>query len=128
MFWCTLKFDLDVNGPIINAAMLLHNFLIEERMQADGNSDDSYFNTFNFDFMLSESGSEDLDDLTALITDTDAQQVGGRPTNDQLQLRDKGEQLRFNITYNLNSEGLVRLIDGGLSRNSYGMLYVSSLN
>ena len=34
IFWRTLKFDLDVNGPIINAAMLLHNFLIEERMQA----------------------------------------------------------------------------------------------
>jgi len=128
IFWRTLKFDLVVNGPIINAAMLLHNFLIEERIQASGNSDDTYFNTFNFNFMLSESGSDDLEDLTALVTDTDAQRVGGRPTNDQLQLREKGEQLRLDITYNLNSEGLVRLIDGGLSRNSYGMLYVSSLN
>jgi len=128
IFWRTLKFDLDVHGRIINAAMLLHNFLIEERMQSQENIDDSYFNTFNFDFMMSESGSDELEDLTALVTDTDAPRVGGRPTNDQLQQREKGEQLRLDITYNLNAEGLVRLIDGGISRNSYGMLYVSSLN
>ena len=78
--------------------------------------------------MMSEAGSDELDDLTALVTDTDAPRVGGRPTNDQLQQREKGEQLRLDITYNLNAEGLVRLIDGGISRNSYGMLYVSSLN
>jgi len=92
-------------------------------MLAKENNEDSYFNTFNLDFMLSESGIEDLDDLTTFVIDTDALRVGGWPTNDQLQLRDKGKQLRLDITYNLNSEGLVRLIDGGLSRNSYGMLY-----
>jgi len=128
IFWRTLRFDLDAHGQIINAAMLLHNFLIEERMQNNENNEDTFFNSFNLDFMLSESGSDELEDLFALVTDTDAVRGAGRPTNNEIQSRTRGQQIRNDITYNLNSEGLVRLIDGGLSRNSYGMLYVSSLN
>jgi len=128
ILWRTLKFDLNKHGDIISATMLLHNFLIEERMNSGNNNDDGFFNSFNLNFMLTESGSDDLEDLTALVTDTDAIRAAGWPTHSETQSRDRGQHIRNDITYNLNSEGLVRLIDGGISRNTYGMLYVSSLN
>ena len=52
------------------------------------NNEDTFFNSFNLDFMLSESGSDELEDLFALVTDTDAVRAAGRPTNSEIQSRD----------------------------------------
>ena len=35
IFWCTLCFDKKQTGDIINAAGLLHNFILEERELGD---------------------------------------------------------------------------------------------
>ena len=41
IFWCTLRFDIKQAGDIVNAAGLLHNFILEERELSDDDTPDS---------------------------------------------------------------------------------------
>jgi hypothetical protein len=49
IFWRPLRFKLHQCGDIINAALLLHNFLVNER---ETGSDDNYFKNFSMAFTM----------------------------------------------------------------------------
>ena len=51
LFWRPLRFKLSHCGQIINAALLLHNFLVNER---DTGSDDNYFKNFSMASVIEE--------------------------------------------------------------------------
>lgn len=65
IFWRPLRFNLDDCGKIVNAAMLLHNFLIDQR-----EDDTAYFQSFSGDgsrLLLGRLVPKELDNLATYV-------------------------------------------------------------
>jgi hypothetical protein len=54
IFWRPLRFDLVRVGPIIKAAVLLHNFLKMREKQSSARTDFIYFSSFSVDNIAEE--------------------------------------------------------------------------
>jgi len=119
--------DLKKVGPVIKAAMLLHNFLVDEREQDSvlAAEDHHYFTSFNAQRMVEEDDSLDPHSETrrALVTDNDAHRPSGRPSNSELQSRERGEEVRNNLARDLANAGLQRPKNRNWTRNEYGHVY-----
>jgi len=107
VFWRTLKFDLKEAGNIINSAALLHNFILEERMMDNINSqhrkfnDEDIFRTFSTTIMnyLDESmevGAHTPRDEAPLATVSDNNEPAPTRRHSQQKLNNKaaGKRLR----------------------------------
>ena len=116
--------DLDRYSPVIKAAMLLHNFLVDEREEdfAAATEDHRYFSSFNAERLVAEDDTTDPDAemRRALVTDNDAPRPSGRPSHDQLDSRAKGEEFRDNLARELAHAGLQRPTNNSWARNEYG--------
>jgi len=85
IFWRSLRFDLRKCGVIIQAAMLLHNFIIDERHgQPHNDCDRAFFESFSID--RSQESQRRQTQLTgeqprALVTDNNEPRPPGRSTD-----------------------------------------------
>jgi len=105
IFWRTLRFDIKLAGNVVNAAGLLHNFILEERELDDDDTPDSDKTLFqNFSqstINYLDEPQADPDQLSsptesaiAMVSDNNEPLVGGRPSTAALQSKQIGEQLR----------------------------------
>jgi hypothetical protein len=123
IFWRTLKFEITECGNIINAAMLLHNFLVDERLKSGDDDDMTYFSTFCTDTLLTDSNTNETE-LAALVVDNGVPRPGGRPTNADRVSKARGELLREKVTAELWDAGKQRVLRDDYIRNPYGHVYL----
>ena len=92
LFWRTLKMNLEDVGDIVNAAALLHNFIVDEREgdNVDGFEDSAFFELFSDN--LIQSLDEPVIPMTnirrvetphVVVTDNNEPNPGGRPTSEK---------------------------------------------
>jgi hypothetical protein len=137
VFWRTLKFDLKEAGNIINSAALLHNFILEERMMDNINSqhrkfnDEDIFRTFSTTIMnyLDESmevGAHPPRDEAPLATVSDNNEPAptGRHSQQKLNNKAAGKRLRDVMRASLALKGKKRPKQQGFKTNSMGMVYM----
>jgi hypothetical protein len=76
IFWWTIQLGLPRTGKVINAAMLVHNFLCDKREESS-----NIFLTFNVRQMYEDcdliGNTRDAEQLMALVTDNDADRPPG---------------------------------------------------
>jgi hypothetical protein len=122
IFWRPLRFNLDDCGKIINAAMLLHNFLIDQR-----EDDIAYFQSFSVGTVVREctqlAQGRGLPD--ALVTDNDALRPVGRPSSDEIESKRIGEAFREELARTLFDHNMSRPLKDNTTRNAYGHVYTS---
>jgi hypothetical protein len=122
IFWRTLQFDILKVGHIIKAAMLLHNFIVNEREAKGFREEDA---KFFYEFSLNE---QDLHNETAempsvVATDNNEPHPGGRPSLSEAQLQEQGETIRNGISTTLYGRGLRRPVSDDMQFNQYGQVY-----
>jgi hypothetical protein len=128
IFWRRLNFGARKVGAIIQAAMLLHNFILNEREidatgEIDAKIDSSYFQNFAFDESeLSRQAHSDPPE--ALVTDNDEPKPRGRLDKRKEELKVLGVKLRETLTINLAAKGYVRPLQMGMKYNSHGHVYM----
>jgi len=110
---------------VIKKAILLHNFLVDEREEgiAAATEDHRYFSSFNAERLVAEDDTTDPEAelRRALVMDNDAPRPIGCPSNDQLDSRAKGEEFRDNLARKLaHNAGLQRPTNSSWTRNEYG--------
>jgi hypothetical protein len=124
IFWRTLNFDLSFNGDIIEAAALLHNYIVDQRDPVEAAS----FQNFSCQTLAEESpirSSVNFADIpSATITDNNEPRPVGRPTTSEISARDQGALRRETIKISLQVAGLRRPLYPGHKYNSYGMIYM----
>jgi hypothetical protein len=119
-------------GDIINAACLLHNFIIEERDTNNVNPQDSdavVFRTFststiNFLDKPTISGITRTEFSSAMVFDNNEPNPGGRPTFDGAVSKVDGEKLRDILSLSLSINDKKRPHQKGFITNDYGMVYM----
>lgn len=119
IFWRKMQFSLKETGKIINAAFLLHNFLIDKR---DGTIESqierSFFENFNIDDEDQRTSAEEV--ASPLVTDNNEPNRGGRPTIDV-----RGREIRNTLTVLLKSNDLHRYLSNGTTFNRHGHVYMT---
>ena len=129
LFWRTLKFSLYSAGDIIKAAMLLHNFLVDEREDESDPEDVEYFRDFSFADLSEDEVPSLLRRPTnevpdALVTDNNEPRPRGRPSCGDAVLKARAEKLRENLLLSLSLNGKVRPQRKGTKYNKYGHVYM----
>lgn len=119
IFWRKFQFSLKETGKIINAAVLLHNFLIDKR---DGTIESqierTFFANFNIDDEDQRSDAEEA--ASPLVSDNNEPKKGGRPIVDP-----RGRELRNNISVLLRTNGMHRYLNNGTTINRHGHVYMT---
>ena len=117
-------------GPVINAAMLVHNFLVDERelSAAECNGDAAYFATFTSERMVAEDDVSGTDadcaeGLNPLVVCNDAGRPPGRPKATQQTVRLEGEAIRDDLARDLAAARMQRPINASWKRNQCGHVY-----
>jgi hypothetical protein len=128
IFWRTLQFDLRKSTKVIQVAMLLHNFIIENR--ENGVSDNNYFATFRMQSQM-DTIQDRITDVTgefphALVTDNNEPRPPGRQSLTSAELDAQGSNLRSILTTNLAVHGLRRPMQYGMRYNHEGHVYIVS--
>ena len=106
LFWRTLLFDLKKSTRIIQAAMLLQNFIIDNRDSPE--EDMSYFRNFSVNM---DSIQAALTQLTgemprAVVTDNNEPGRRGRRSKHEEEMRMKGVGVRSRLTVKLATHEL----------------------
>jgi hypothetical protein len=121
IFWRTMRFDLVQVGNVVQAAMLLHNFLIDER--ADDEEDADYFRNF-CSACMNEQYNRSSEASELVITDCNINRPPGRLDREETELREKGETRRFLLMTELRSAGMVRQLQN-YKLNHFGVPYMA---
>ena len=130
MFWRTMRFSsLKKTGRVIQATMLLHNFIVDERAITVNNSDECAFFA-NFDMQENSSyqvriTNETLETPIPLVTDNNEPKPLGRPHKHEELSRRHGYQLRASMTLALSAHNLSRPLETGMKYNKYGNIYMT---
>jgi len=128
IFWRALRFDLKKCGMIIQAAMLLHNFIIDER---HGNPHDdfdrNYFSNFRIDG--NQQSQQRLTQATgeqprALVTDNNEPRPAGRPSNQDAEHRRQGQRIRNSNLLKLAHHNFQRPILSNMRLNAQGHVHM----
>ena len=132
LFWRSLKMDISHAGGIIEAAALLHNFIVDERLSETQDGLDvfderQYFRQFSHTTVqqLDEGNIAGIDDqAVASATDNNEPRPGGRPTILQETSKREGEKLRSLLTVYLDVHQKRRPKQAGFKYNEAGMVYM----
>jgi DDE superfamily endonuclease len=124
IFWRRLCFGVSKVGHIIQSAMLLHNFIVDERETAAGQVDNHFFENFEYDESRSTAASHS-EPPEALVTDNDEPKPAGRPDKRKDDLKKLGEELRTTLTVNLAARAYVRPQQAGMTYNKHGHVYMT---
>ena len=128
--------DISHAGEIIEAAALLHNFIVDERL-GETQDDLDVFDETEYFRQFSHSTVQQLDeenmagiDLTrddlavAVATDNNEPRPGGRPTFLQQTSKEEAERLRRLLTIYLDVHQKIRPKQAGFKYNEAGMVYM----
>lgn len=127
IFWRKLQFDIYETGDIIKAAMLLHNFIINEREEKGFHEEEAaYFREFSLRQL--DSRRQDSSEVpSAVATDNNEPRPGGRRQSMEARdLQDAGEFLRQSIASRLYGKGLGRPVTDDMAFNSEGQVYFTA--
>jgi hypothetical protein len=126
IFWRTLLFDLKKSGRLIQAAMLLHNFIVDNR--CDRAEDHCFFQNFNvtMDAVQVELTRQSGEMPRAIVSNNNEPRGPGRPTADEENLRQHGNQVRNRLTVKLATKGLTRPMQHDMKYNDHGNIYMES--
>ncbi len=127
ILWRKLRFDIQCVGKVVTTAMLLHNFLVDERESFPSfNIDEAeYFRRFSL---------REQDDLalvsteapSAVATDNNEFHPGGRPNSSMMNHQARGKQKREQLTAELYGSGNTRPMQQTMEYNAYGQVYFTS--
>lgn len=125
IFWRPLRFKLSNCGDIINAALLLHNFLVNER---DTGSDDDYFKNFSMasvqEQQLLENAAHLGDPVLPIVLETESQRSAGCPSTQQQESKSKGRSMQNALMLELSAHGKTRPSRSGTHYNGLGHVYL----
>jgi hypothetical protein len=120
LLWRTLRFDIAFVGQILNAACLLHNFIVDERLLNNGNGDNYASPALADDTVVAPRHMDDLPE----VTDNNAPRPAGRPSDAKAESRELGRQLRESLSARLQGAALARPLQEGFRYNQHGMIYM----
>jgi DDE superfamily endonuclease len=126
IFWRTLAFDLKKSTKIVQVTMLLHNFIIDRR--ENQSIDRAYFQDFDIpadsvqDYITEQTGETPQ----AIATDNNEPRLGGRPSTEELEQREKGITIRERLTVKLAVHDMRRPLEHDMHYNSHGHIYMTS--
>jgi hypothetical protein len=123
IFWRRLLVDIGAVGGLVSACGLLHNYIIDHRLQQDNEDDVNYFAGFDHNTLNSSDSAMDECPI-ATVTGTDQLKPRGRPTGDEKLSKEKGLLLRRSMLLRIISKGLLRPSQHGFKYNQYGMIYM----
>jgi len=124
IFWRTLRFDIFKSGNVVLAAMLLHNFIVENRL-ANNKDEEIFFRTF-----ATERESSQQMRLTwltgesprASVVDNNEPRPLGRTTESEKKLLEEGAKLRNVLMLSLARGNLRRPMESGMRYNDEGLI------
>jgi hypothetical protein len=123
IFWRTLQFDILKVGHIIKAAMLLHNFIVNERESKGFRKEDALFFT-EFSLRDQDQRQNETHEMPSVVaTDNNEPHPGGRPSVAEAELQEQGEIIRNGLTNTLYGRGLRRPVTDEMRFNQYGQVY-----
>ncbi len=127
ILWRKLLFDIQDVGKIVTVALLLHNFLVDEReSDLDFNSDDAhYFQTFSLREQ-DERVEVSTEAPSTVATDNNEPRPGGRPTLLTANHQARGRMRREQLTHHLYGSRLGRPMQTRMEYNAYGQVYFTS--
>jgi hypothetical protein len=124
ILWRKIIFDLYMVGDIVNAAFLLHNFLIDERERCGSHKEDAaFFNSFSLREQDHSRRNAQQEDPSAVATDNNEPLPRGRPNLDVANGLKQANDLRERLLSDLTSAGLGRRYSEGMKFNEYGQVY-----
>ena len=123
IFWRTLLFDLKKATRIIQAAMLLHNFIIDNDRE-----DERYYQEFT---VPNDRTQQELLRITGkiprpLVSDNNERSVGGRHSREEQYHKEKGKTIRHRLTVKLAINDLKRPLQYDMHYNDLGHIYMTS--
>jgi DDE superfamily endonuclease len=123
IFWRTLLFELKKCTRIIQAAMLLHNFIIDF-----DRPDITYFSDFS---IPNDATQANLTRKTGeiprpMVTDNNEPRTAGRISNRDHENRKIGAEIRRRLTVKLSTHDLRRPLMHDMKYNSFGHVYMTS--
>lgn len=125
IFWRPLRFKLSRCGDIINAALLLHNFLVNERETA---SDDNYFKDFSMESVVQEEQMQEgrfSEPALPFVLETESQRSApGRPSMEQQESKSKGKSIQHSLMLELSHNGYARQTTSATRYNALGHVYL----
>jgi hypothetical protein len=126
LFWRTLLFDLKKSTRVIQAAMLLQNFIIDNRESAE--EDMYYFENFSVNMdRIQQALTEQTGEMPrAVVTDNNEPRRRGRRTIQEEEMRTIGAGVRSRLTVKLATHELKRPMLHDMKYNSYGHIYLDS--
>ena len=102
--------------------MLLHNFVIERNNQLDDPE------TFSIDM---DAVQQQLTEQTGepprpIVVDNNEPRRVGRPSQEEILLQQRGDNVRFHLTTKLATHSMRRPLQHGIRYNSYGHIYLDA--
>jgi hypothetical protein len=130
IFGRTLRFDLPMCGDIILFAMLLHNFIIDEREGAKDPDDLNFFERFYIDEheeVQQRLSAKTGERPSAMVSDNNEPKPAGRLRHfdKEQELEILGEEVRDRLALALAQAGLHRPVQDGMEYNTYGHVYMT---
>jgi hypothetical protein len=124
IFWRTLLFDLKKAPKIIQVAMLLHNFILDN----DDREDSRFFQEFRIrmDSVQHEITRQTGEMPVPMVSDNNQPNLGGRPSMKEQEQKQPGYTVREHLTIKLATHEMVRPLQHDMHYNSYGHIYISS--
>ena len=125
IFWRKIAFSARKVGRIVQAAMLLHNFIVNEREQSSSEAtiDRNFFEKFEYD-ETERNRRAHGDAPNALVSDNEEPKPKGRLDKRKEELKESGSKLRETLSTNLATKGYVRPLQTGMKYNSSGHVYM----
>jgi len=109
IFWSPLRFRLEQNINVIDAAMRLHNFIVMYDLQHDNRKNLSKCNEFEEDILkFMAANSNEIVGIFGDEGNDRNSSRGGSETKENRVLKKKGEQVRNNIKDKLHRIGFTR--------------------
>ena len=102
--------------------MLLHNFILDERVQLD---DPSTFNV-TIDTVQMELTDQTGEAPNPIVVDNNEPRRRGRRTVEETDAHEKGDRLRRILTTKLATQEMRRPMQHGINYNRYGHIYITS--
>ena len=127
ILWRTLWFSLSNCTKIIRVCMLLHNFIIDQREGTD-TEDSHFFGNFNveMDAVQQEITNQSGEMPLALVSDNNEPRRQGRPTIEETEMREMGEEIRLQLMIKLAAHDMRRPMKYDMEYNDYGHVYTTT--
>jgi hypothetical protein len=122
IFWRKMSFDLFTVGKIVNAAFLIHNYLIDERERCGSHKEDAAF-FHSFSLREQDCTRRSGEHASPVATDNNEPAPRGRPPTEILNQLNLANNLRERLCADLTSAGLGRRYTDSMKFNEYGQVY-----